>query len=365
MDSIVEEGSIRIFGEQKEIVDKKMPVFYNSVMKLNRDISILLLSAFSELDAVRRTSGANKERSFRIADPLAGSGIRSLRFKKELKNDIIKEIHVNDFKPDYKNYLKKNIELNNLIEEDFVIHNEDANLFLGKSTGFDYIDIDPFGSPNPFLDSAIRALHSEGLLAVTATDTSALCGSYPGACRRKYWATPLRNHLMHEFGLRILIRKVQLVGLQYEKALIPIFSYAKEHYMRVFFLNTKSKKLCDDISKKHSFLILEEDIYGPVWTGDLWNDDLIKHMKKESSILDKESLKFFNTIAEESKIKEFGFYDIHKLAKNNLKGNLPKFETIMNFLESEGFKVSRTHFSPTGIKTDAPKDLVEKVLFSK
>jgi len=111
MDSIVEEGSIRIFGEQKEIVDKKMPVFYNSVMKLNRDISILLLSAFSELDAVRRTSGANKERSFRIADPLAGSGIRSLRFKKELKNDIIKEIHVNDFKPDYKNYLKKNIEL--------------------------------------------------------------------------------------------------------------------------------------------------------------------------------------------------------------------------------------------------------------
>jgi len=357
MDSIVEEGSIKIFGEKQEIVDRKMPVFYNQVMKLNRDISILLLSAFSKLHTARP--------SLRIADPLAGSGIRSLRFRKELEKGIIEKIYVNDLKPNYEKYLKKNIELNNLNQEDFIIHNEDANLFLTNSRGFDYIDIDPFGSPNPFLDSAIRALRSESILAVTATDTSALCGSYPGACKRKYWATPLRNHIMHEFGLRILIRKVQLVGLQYEKALIPIFSYAKDHYMRVFFLNTKSKKLCDEISKKHSFLILDENIYGPVWTGDLWDDNLIESMKREASILDKESLKFFALIAEESKIKEFGFYDIHKLAKNKLKGNLPKFEEIMNFLVSEGFKVSRTHFSPTGIKTDAPKELVEKVLLSK
>ncbi|MCU0373510.1 MAG: ATP-binding protein, partial [Ignavibacteria bacterium] len=42
--------------------------------------------------------------------------------------------------------------------------------------GFDYIDIDPFGSPCPFLDAAIKRLSRGGILAVTATDTSALAG---------------------------------------------------------------------------------------------------------------------------------------------------------------------------------------------
>ena len=72
-----------------------------------------------------------------------------------------------------------------------------------NSTGFDYIDVDPFGSPNPFLDAAIKRIARDGILAVTATDTAPLCGTYTNACRRKYWAVPLRNELMHEIGIRI------------------------------------------------------------------------------------------------------------------------------------------------------------------
>ena len=47
---------------------------------------------------------------------------------------------------------------------------------------------------------------------------------------------------MHETGIRILIRKIQLIGAQYNKALTPIFSYSKEHYFRVFLKCEKGKE---------------------------------------------------------------------------------------------------------------------------
>jgi tRNA G26 N,N-dimethylase Trm1 len=56
-----------------------MEIFYNPIMKSNRNISILLLNSI-----------ANK--NMNIADPLAGSGIRSLRFLQELKKGKIKQL---------------------------------------------------------------------------------------------------------------------------------------------------------------------------------------------------------------------------------------------------------------------------------
>ena len=43
---------------------------------------------------------------------------------------------------------------------------------------FDCIDLDPYGSPSIFLDSAIRSVKNGGLLLVTATDAGPLCGSF-------------------------------------------------------------------------------------------------------------------------------------------------------------------------------------------
>lgn len=137
-----------------------------------------------------------------------------------------------------------------------------------------------------------------GILAVTATDTAALCGTYPSTCKRNYWATPLRNEHMHELGLRILIRKVELIGAQYEKALTPIFSYFKDHYFRAFFLCEKSKTKADEILKNHkyfhycnkclSFFTSDSnrekccektmDTAGPLWAGLINDADLVKKM---------------------------------------------------------------------------------------
>eukprot|EP00878_Enallax_costatus_P042476 GHUV01049846.1.p2 GENE.GHUV01049846.1~~GHUV01049846.1.p2 ORF type:complete len:105 (+),score=24.09 GHUV01049846.1:1275-1589(+) len=54
----------------------------------------------------------------------------------------------------------------------------DARLLMLQSPGvYDAIDLDPYGTPVQFLDSAVQAVSEGGLLAVTATDMAVLCGN--------------------------------------------------------------------------------------------------------------------------------------------------------------------------------------------
>src|SRR3989338_11039884 len=264
MHRIINEGSIQLKIPKAEKISKEMGVFYNPIMGLNRDISILLLNSLNK-------------KNMQICDLLAASGVRSIRFLKELNKNKIKKIIINDYDKKSIRLIKYNLKLNDIHSKNdkkIIIRNKDANFLLLSSAGFDYIDIDPFGTPNPFLDAACKRIARNGILAVTATDTSALCGTFPKVCLRKYWAIPKKNALMHETGLRILIRKIQLIGAQYEKALVPIFSYSKEHYMRVFLKNAKGKNKVDRILKIHGML----NNSGPLWLGKLWDNKLCNKM---------------------------------------------------------------------------------------
>jgi len=302
-------------------VSKKLPVFYNPNMKLNRDISISLINALGG--------------EWQIALPLAGSGVRGIRMLKECENV---KVSFNDYNVEASELIMQNLQSNGVTGDVFC---KDAELFLQLSTGFNYIDIDPFGSPNFLLDIAVKRLSRGGILAVTATDTSALSGTYPKACMRKYWAKPLRNELMHEIGVRILARKVQLIAAQYEKALVPVFSHSSLHYMRVYFKCTKGKKHVDEVLKQHG---LFKDV-GPMWLGQLWDKDLVARM----------SLGSLSVIKDECQLDVVGFYDIHRTCKR-LKISVPKMSVVVAAIEKAGYKVSATHFNEYGVRTDMPED---------
>ncbi|MBW3015207.1 tRNA (guanine(26)-N(2))-dimethyltransferase [Candidatus Woesearchaeota archaeon] len=326
-------------------ISKKLTVFYNPDMELNRTISILLLNSINLTN-------------LRIALPLAGSGIRGIRFLLELNKNKIQEIHFNDANPEALEDIKFNLELNNLNNNQskhLYLSNKEANKFLLESDGFDYIDIDPFGSPNPFLDTAIKRISRNGILAVTATDTAPLSGTYPKTCLRKYWALPLRNELKHEIGLRILIRKIQLIGAQYDKALIPILSFWNLHYFRIFFQCNKGKKKVDEIIKQHAhlecneksgeFSFSEKSGIGPLWSGDLFDSELISEIKSGNNLV--------QLIKQESRIKSAFFYDIHQLCKKH-KLRIPKKDCILNLLKEKGYTYSETHFNVHAIKSEIP-----------
>jgi len=330
----IKEGSAEIFVPKEEKISKKLPVFYNPIMQLNRDITILLLQQFPSMN---------------LCDPLAGSGVRSIRFAKELK---YKSIVANDLNEKAVALIKKNMKHNKV---KFELKNEDANIMLLKSKGFDFVDLDVFGSSNFMLDSAIKRISRGGILAVTNTDTAALTGTYPKACARKYWSLPKRDYMMHEIGLRILIRKVQLVGMQYEKALFPIFSYFKDHYFRIFFQCVKGKKLCDEIALEHGMF----NNAGPLWMGNLGDSKLVDRMY--SSILknynnknNNELIKFLKIIKDESKINVVGFYDVHDIAKKEKLRTITKKEDLIKRIKKKGFKAASTHFSGTGLRSNIP-----------
>ncbi len=399
--SLIEEGKSLVYSYLGKI-SKKLPVFYNPVMKDNRSLTILLLRALDR-------------KSLRIALPLAASGVRGIRMLKELPQECIKEILFNDLNEKAISIITKNLEVNQLENEKAKVKlfNEDAKIFLLRNRPFDYIDIDPFGTPNPFLDSAISSLKNNGILAVTATDTAPLCGTYVKACIRKYWAFPLHNYLMNEIGLRILIRKVQLIGLNYEIALLPFFSYAKDHYFRVFFKATKSKSQCIDIFNKHKELVfinaedfiskgfptiiarknkinnpdlfvdniltldefndlknrlnltgqIKAQIFGPIWTGQIFDKELVsKIIDINKKLNDLPLNKFLSILGEESKVNIVGFYDIHSLSKS-FKKSPPKKSYVLSRLNEKGFFASETHFSPTAIKTDASLSELIGLLF--
>jgi len=343
----VQEGKA-VISVHKGKISKKLPVFYNPVMKLNRDLSVLLLKTV-------------KNSKLKIADPLAGSGIRTLRFLLELPKSKIETVYVNDFKKSFPKTFKSNLRLNKIkLSKKIILSNQDANLFLLTNKVFDYIDIDPFGCPNRFLDSTIKKIHHNGIIAITATDTSALCGTYENACKRKYWATPLRNHMMHEIGLRILIRKVQLIAVQYDKALQPILSYSKDHYMRIFFECNKGKKKADQIISQHKFF--NKDI-GPLWSGPLSDTELLKDMIKNSR--DSEIIQFLTLLKSEQEVDVIGFYDIHAFAKKHKLGNLIKKRELLFLIKKKGYKAAETHFSGFGIKSDISEKELLKLIKSK
>lgn len=361
MEKEISEGKtiIKIFEEEK--ISKELPVFYNPLMKINRDLSVLLLNSIENMD-------------MQIGDPMAGTGVRAARFLTELKKGKIRLIKINDLSENAVETIKENIEKNKekIHIKEIEITQKDANLFILESSGFDYIDIDPFGTPNPFLNSAMQRISRNGILAVTATDTASLCGTYPKTCRRLYYAEPLRNEHMHELGLRILIRKVQLIASQYEKALIPICSYYKDHYFRIFFRCEKQKTKTDEIIKKHQYFhycnkclnyfvskkntehcqecTKEMLTAGPLYTGQINDEELLKKMNDEAN--DKETKKFIELILNESKIKNVGFIDLHQYSRK-YDAIIPRTDSVIQRLVQKGFLAEKTTFDKYAIKTTA------------
>lgn len=63
---------------------------------------------------------------------------------------------------------------------------------------FAVIDLDPYGCPSIFLDSAVQSIQDGGILLVTATDMAILAGNTPETCYSKYGAISLKTKSCHE-----------------------------------------------------------------------------------------------------------------------------------------------------------------------
>ncbi|MEM4725362.1 MAG: hypothetical protein QXG63_00320, partial [Nitrososphaerales archaeon] len=194
----VKEEDTIILAPKSSVFDKippKSPAFYNPAAKLNRDVSLRIYSAYARLTCSNITFG----------DALAGVGARGLRVAKECKG--VAQVYLNDLNPKAIELARYAAELNG-VSEKCVFTTKDAILFLAEHSQparrFDILDIDPFGSPTPFLAAALRAVKRGGLISLTATDTAVLCGVYPKVALRRYGGLSIRCEYGNEVGVRLL-----------------------------------------------------------------------------------------------------------------------------------------------------------------
>ncbi|MCK5548356.1 MAG: tRNA (guanine(10)-N(2))-dimethyltransferase, partial [Thermoplasmata archaeon] len=238
---------------------------------------------------------------------------------------------------------------------------------------FDHIDVDPYGTPVPFLDDAFRALRRRGYLSVTATDKGALCGTHPRACLRKYMASPMKTEYADETGLRILVGYCARTAAKYDLGISPLVSYSFQHHFRTYLevregatrANESRKKIgyaCHDIAsgeRSFSETIKENHLNGgPLWTGNLFDRNVTSRLRVRKC-MDAgihRLVELWNGEAEGTPM----FYTTDEIS-GILKCSPPPMSTIFENLKANGFTASRTHFSPVGFRTDAPMDELKRI----
>ena len=387
---LIQEGTTEIYvpeGENEDIPLASASVFYNHEMELNRDINVAVTSVYVKKLAARK----NFEKSqITYADAFSASGIRGIRVAKEIGISAV----LNDWKEEAVSLIHKNISHNRL-EETVSATCRNANSLL-HGQKFAIVDIDPFGTPSPFLDAAVSS--ATFMLGVTATDTAPLCGAHLKSGMRKYSAVPLNNEFHSEMGLRILIGSIVREAAKYEKGIKVLFSHATRHYVRVYAeilhgAKNADKTLsevgfvawcptCGNIETKNGLavfmneacphclekenekeMISKRKISGPLWLGALKDVSFCDEVLAETDILTlnkkTEAIKLLTICRNEADIPFF--YDQHLLCES-LKISAPPIEPFLEKLRNAGYTATRTHFSGTSFKTDAPLHLVYSIL---
>jgi len=388
---VVKEGKVRAVvprlkayvKEPWEYAPSKAPVFYNPLMELNRDIAVLALQAYQKIQGKRLS----------VCEPLAGCGIRGVRLAAEVEG--VQKVVLNDINPKAAKLARFNVEFSKLTGHVFVL-NGDANLLLSRYAAprrrFHFIDVDPFGSPVPYLDAALRALCDGGFLALTATDMAPLCGVHVNACIRKYGGRPLRTEYCHELAIRLLIGCLVMMAAKHEIGVEVVFSHSTDHYIRVYATAHHGARRADYSVEKMGYILhcfscfhretveglvphLKKDCpecgsmlkaAGPLWISKLSDSGFCSLMEKE---IGKRQLKHKRRISKllfliENECEAPSTYYVVDKVCDKLNLPVPSTIRVLRRLKERGFETTLTHFNSRGIRTNAPASVFKHILFS-
>ena len=309
---------------------KARGVFYNPAMRLSRDLHVAFAKQFD-------FSGI-------MLDGLAASGIRGIRLN--LEAGVIVEFC--DSSRMATETIAGNLEMNGIKSK---IYNERVEDLL-QDRKYDWIDVDPFGTPAPYLEAALKGLNDGGILGVAATDTAVLCGAKPSICKKRYGAVSMRRVAAKEVGVRILLSMIHNIASGMGKGIEPLLCYSEGHHLRVFVrLGERKDVILKWITKDMRIVDREEkDAGGPLWVRKIIKAELIP--ESQDGVLGK----LLETLREEANGPP-GLHDINNIAKAAGIGQTPQRIKIVESIRKLGSFASSSVFSSLGIKTDAPEDI--------
>ena len=295
---------------------KTGPGFLNPAMAPARTRSVLLLC-----DVLENEWLVKDGKSIRVFDALCSTGVRIRRWRNEIPSNLQNRLRItaNDLDDFALNWAKishqahpPSTNIEHLVESDrygktpegifdngIFFQQLDARVALSEAS-YQWIDIDPFGSPVSFLDSAIQSLARTGVLEVTATDTAALTGSSLSSQKRRYGAKGIVDLYAHDDAVRTLLSLIATTAARHDKFMTPILALFDGHHVRVSVMLTTSKEKASDVHSNIGWRVRSDDIpyqfkkhpdeseleraSGPMWIGPLWNKDITQRMTEERAI---------------------------------------------------------------------------------
>ena len=353
MKNFILEDNIKIKNKNSsKKISKKLNIFYNPKMKLNRNIDILFSQVYF-----------NEKNKINLFDGMCSCGIRELKLLKT-NPKIIEKINCCDLNKDAVKNFKENLKLNKIKFKNLKIENNNFLDYINKSY-YNFIIVDPFGSPTPFLDLSFQKIKHNGIISITATDPAVLCGKYVKTNLRKYKTKIKKTLFYNEIGLRNLITYCINISATYDKKIIPLITFSDKHYYKIILKVIDSKtKATEDIKNLKYFQVNKnqkittskyeknKNFLGKIFTGKINNKPTIKKMLKICD--DKNCEKLLNSLNDE--LEKFGSYNIHKLKYNE------KFEKLFEVMKKKKIKISKVHNEKFLIKTNCNYEKFLKIL---
>jgi tRNA (guanine26-N2/guanine27-N2)-dimethyltransferase len=364
---LAKEGDTSFFIPVQDESDPFPPgtadVFFNPRMALSRDATVLLCAVL---------------RPRLYLDVMGATGARGLRVAHESGVPVV----INDRSPVASELIRKNLSFSGLSAE---ACREDTNVLL-SSRVFDAVDLDPFGSPASFIDSAIRG--AGRYLMVTATDTAPLCGAHLRAGRRRYFSEPANTEYHAEVGLRTLLAFVVRETVKYDRGIEPVFCFSHTHYHRLHLRLIRGASAADRSMGRIGFVIqcrecpwrtevsglhppglrcghcgAETFPIGPLWTGHIQDHAILAGME---DLIPRMTLSLPGALSGllqicREEIPTASHYQYHLLA-HRLRCSPPKIGVLLDRLAGMGYPATRTHFAGEGFKTGAPLEEIYRAV---
>ncbi len=341
------------------------PVFFNPAASLNRDVTVAVTTA-----AGGRT----------FCDSMAGVGARGIRVANEVEE--VESVTLVDFNSEALNLARQSARLNRVLGKCEFSNSETSSYLFsryGRERRFEFLDVDPFGSPVRQVPAALSATSDGGLLSVTATDTAVLCGVYREVCSRRYGSLPLNNEFRHETAIRTLVGYLARAAAQIDIGLEPILAHSTRHYVRAFVRvavgSSRAERTVKELGQisycpacgqvEHAKGLpgpcsrcgKRPKLAGPLWVGGLVEDGVAREASGVAAKLGlPRSAEVLASLVRVNSFPPWSF-SIDEVCSSLKTPTVPE-EGIYRRLVEVGHRVMRTPFEKTGLKTDASREEV-------
>uniref|UniRef100_A0A8C9SWQ1 tRNA (guanine(26)-N(2))-dimethyltransferase n=1 Tax=Scleropages formosus TaxID=113540 RepID=A0A8C9SWQ1_SCLFO len=442
-ETVVKEGKAAIlFPSANE-------VFYNPVQEFNRDLTCAVITEYARellsqkgvrlvvpgekervvvslseesqemeevqegeqkqgLEAPVAVVGEPCEQGLRVLEGLAASGLRSVRFALEVPG--LKSVTANDCSARAAALIARNAQYNG-ISHLLKASQRDASILMyearGRKDRYDVIDLDPYGSPAPFVDAAVQAVSDGGLLCVTCTDMAVMAGNCGETCYNKYGSVSIKAKYCHEMALRIILHSLDQRAGVYQRYIEPLLSISADFYIRVFVrvrtgqakakhsaskqalvyncvgcgsfhLQRMGKRICQGKNMKYTAATgppvgpscehcgQRHQLGGPIWAEPIHNTEFVQ---KVLSAVSGNPSRFgtsrriegmLSMVTEE--LEDVPFYYTLDGLSSTVRCNTPSLLQFRSALLHAGYRVSLSHACKNAVKTDAPPSAIWDIM---